>query len=91
MSGDRGRALQRLELAMKALDGEEITCTCGNALGKFRRNVENDKPITSEDLVTYLGTGVTPENESKCLKCNSVVAILSNGAWSVCQRGVWIR
>jgi hypothetical protein len=57
---------------MKARQGEKINCICGNEGVTFRRNVERNNPIVTDDF-TVVGN-VDNGHQFVCTKCGEWLA-----------------
>jgi hypothetical protein len=82
---------------MKAAKGTKITCSsCKQAAGRFRKDVAEGSPITSDD-VDMDGEYAIPSHQDggrkwNCLKCNLPVAELTGqpSHWRVQTARGWI-
>jgi hypothetical protein len=76
---------------LKARTDEPIKCKNGHQVGKFRRDVPQDRRIETQDL-EFTGDLIRDTSGYECPECKEPVTLLSqpNSVWKVYTPAGWI-
>lgn len=72
---------------MKARTNDRIVCEEGHVMGRFRKDVEDEAAITSEDFEIDADIG---DFKYTCKKCGKEIAVLYENRWRVHIGRGWI-